>query len=85
MSSFLSDNDYTANTFGNSSVYVSNYTSSVAKSVSFDFVQENNASDAKAHIAAGSYTGSSAITSLTMVLATGNFAQHTTASLYKIT
>jgi len=85
MTSFLTDFDYTANTFANSSIYVSNYTSTVAKSVSFDFVQENNATASNSHLSAGRYTGTSAITSLTMVLAAGNFAQHTVASLYKIT
>jgi len=73
----------TANTFGNAELYVSNYASSVAKSVSSNGVSENNGTEALTHIGAGLYTGTAAITSL-KVLTQGNFAEHSTASLYSI-
>ena len=77
----FSGNDQTANTFGNLSIYVSNYASTANKKVSIDAVTENNAS-AKQELTAGGYSTSSAITSLQLIKA---FAQYSTASLYKIT
>ena len=75
----------TSSTFGNLSVYYSNYTGSTAKSYSVDGVTENNATAAFQGILAGNYTGTSAISSLYLyVYDTTNFAQHTTASLYII-
>ena len=73
---------YTANTFGNAGVYVSNYTSSVAKSVSGDAVTENNASASYQTIAAGSWTGTSAITSLTVLSGSSTITEFSSASLY---
>jgi hypothetical protein len=83
----MGKNDATANTFASDAIYVSNYTSSVAKSVSIDGVSENNSADAFAYalgIAAGRWTGTSAITSVTLSADGSNFVQHTTASLYII-
>ena len=76
--------DYTASTFGNIAVYVSNYTSSSAKSASLDSVSENNAVTSYQTIAAARWTGTSAITSITLNISAGNYAQDTTASLYII-
>tara|TARA_R110000764_G_scaffold223029_1_gene311822 strand:+ start:710 stop:1198 length:489 start_codon:yes stop_codon:yes gene_type:complete len=73
----------TANTFGSAQVYVSNYTSSVAKSVSVELVTENNATAADQYLIAGSWSGT-AITSLSVAASSG-FVQYSTASLYKIT
>ena len=73
----------TANTFSNSSTYISNYTSSNAKSVSGDFVNENNATAARQLIVAGSYSGTSPITSVKLFMSS-NFAEYSTASLFKI-
>jgi hypothetical protein len=73
----------TANTFGSAQVYVSNYTSSVAKSVSVELITENNATAADQYLIAGSWSGTAAITSLSVAASSG-FVQHTTASLYKI-
>lgn len=75
----------TANTFGNSSVYISNYTSSATKSVSNDSVSENNATEAYQFIGAGSYSGSAITSLLLRENSSGNLAQYSTASLYKIT
>jgi len=74
----------TANTFSNNSLCISNYTSSAAKSGSTDAVTENNATDARTAILALSYSGTSAITSLKIFTFGTSFAEHSTASLYKI-
>ena len=79
---YSGDSDYTANTFGNSSAYISNYTSNSAKSYSTDGVNENNSTAGIQNLGAGSWTGTSAITSLKIF---GAIAQYSTASLYKIT
>ena len=73
----------TANTFGSSSAYVSNYTSSAAKSISTDSVTENNATQNKITIAAASWSGTAAITSL-LLTTNVSFVEHSTASLYSI-
>jgi len=75
----------TANTFGNGSMYISNYTSSSSKSFSIETVTENNATAAQAEIRAGIYTGTSPITTILLDCQAGNFAEYSTASLYKIT
>jgi hypothetical protein len=74
----------TANTFGNSFVYIPNYTSSNNKSVSTDEVTENNATAALAFLGAGLWSNSAAITSITISNNTGNFVQYSTAYLYGI-
>tara|TARA_R110000764_G_scaffold238720_1_gene336323 strand:- start:66 stop:371 length:306 start_codon:yes stop_codon:yes gene_type:complete len=78
----FSGNNQTFNTFGNLSIYVSNYASTANKSVSIDAVTENNATAAKQELTAGSYSTSSGITSLQLIKA---FAEFSTASIYKIT
>jgi len=76
----------TSSTFGNSFCYISNYTSSSAKSFSTDTVLENNATEAFQEIYASLWNDTSAITSLTAVLALGgNFVSGSTFSLYGIT
>jgi hypothetical protein len=74
----------TANTFGNSSCYIANYTSSNQKTFSADGVAENNATAADARIAAGLSTSTSPITSLTIASAT-NLVAGSTISLYGVT
>ena len=73
----------TANTFGSAKIYISNYTSSTAKSISSDAVTENNGTTAYATLFANSWSGTAAITSMTISTA-GDIAEHSTASLYKI-
>jgi hypothetical protein len=89
---YISDSSQTANTFGNGSFYIPNYTASVAKSVSVDGVSENNATAAVISIMAGLWNSTAAITSLTLVpvsgssnLPSGNFVQYSSATLYGIT
>jgi hypothetical protein len=82
--SFLSTiSSDTASTFGNASIYISNYAGSSAKSFSLDFVTENNATTAFQRIAAGLWNSSSTITSF-KIDASDGFVQHSTASLYII-
>jgi hypothetical protein len=76
---------YTSNTFSNGAAYIPNYTSGVAKSVSWDYVTENNATASWQMILAGSWSGTSGITSISLGLPSGVFEQNTTASLYTIT
>ncbi len=74
----------TASTFGNTQLYISNYTSTTAKSYSSDSVNENNSTTAAQRLYAGAWTDSNtAITSIKFIPAT-NFAEFTTASLYII-
>jgi hypothetical protein len=83
---FLSNNGTTANTFGNSIVYIPNYTGSTAKSFSVDSVTENNATAAFQMIVAGLWSETGAITSVKFTAAGGaNFVAGTIISLYKVT
>jgi hypothetical protein len=82
---FTNISTYTSNTFANSSLYIPNYTSSAAKSISSDNVSENNATAAEAIILAGLWNDSSAITSILIDPLTGNLVAGTIISLYKIT
>jgi len=75
---------YTASTFGNTEIYVPNYTLSNGKSVSVDAVTENNATSAEMALFAGLWNSSAAITSVELVSNTGNFVQYSTATLYGI-
>ena len=72
----------TANTFGNSQIFIPNYALTVAKTISADGVSENNAAGAFQFITAGLRTTTDAITSITLTPGSGNFAQYSTAYLY---
>jgi len=75
----------TASTFASGSMYITNYTSSNAKSLSTDSVSENNAVDAVAMFSANSWSGTDAITKITLsIVGAQTFAQHSTATLYGI-
>jgi len=71
----------TANTFSNGHIYIPNYATATAKSVSSDLVTENNSTESWQTFIAGRYTQASAITSLKL---TNPFDQYSTASLYTI-
>jgi len=75
----------TANTFSNTSFYVSNYTASQAKPTSMDAVIENNATLTSLELHAGLWDNTSAITSIAFSLSSSNFVTGTTISLYGIT
>ena len=74
----------TASTFGNAEIYIPNYAGSTAKSLSGDSVTENNATTAYTNLAAGLYTGTTAISQLTLIPDANSFAQYSTAYLYGI-
>jgi hypothetical protein len=74
----------TASTFDSQNLTISNYTSTAAKSTSTDSVTENNATEARAQILAGAWSGTAAITSMEF-FTFDTFVQYSTASLYKIT
>jgi len=75
----------TANTFGNGSCYIPNYTGSAYKSASLDGVGENNATEAWAGFTASLWSNTAAITSLKLLPYGGaNFVQYSTFYLYGI-
>jgi hypothetical protein len=75
----------TANTFGNGSLYIPNYTGSTNKSYSVDGVTENNATTAFQIIYAGLWSNTAAITSVLFQPDTGpNIVADSTISLYGI-
>ena len=77
-------NGDTANTFGNSEIYIPNYTSSNYKSVSEDGVSENNATAAYMQLTAGLWSSPAAVTSVTLTSAAGPYLRYSTFSLYGI-
>jgi len=74
----------TASTFGNTELYIPNYTSSSNKSWSGDGVNETNATAAFSSLFAGLWSNTAAITSITLTGNSSNFTQYTTATLYGI-
>jgi hypothetical protein len=84
---YMSTTGDTASAFGNSEIYIPNYTGSSQKSISSDVVTENNATSALAVLIAGLWLDTSAITAIQIrpyAAGGGNFAQYTTATLYGI-
>lgn len=81
--SAVADSGNTGNTFGNAVLYIPNYTGSTQKSWSSDAVTENNATAAYQEISAGLWTGTAAISRITLYPFT-TWAQYTVASLYTI-
>jgi hypothetical protein len=82
---YISGNSSTASTFGSCDIYIPNYTSANAKSVSADGVSETNASPAGAQIGASLWNSTAAITSIVIVTDSGsNFLANSTFSLYGI-
>jgi len=75
----------TANTFGNGSIYIPNYTSLNKKSVSSDSVSESNDSGAIKSFMTAVFNVTSAVTSVKIASYDGqNFVQYSTATLYGI-
>jgi hypothetical protein len=83
-SMFINADQSTASTFGNGEIYISNYTSSNAKSSSLDFLTENNATSAFAGLAALLWSGTAAINSILIKPEAGNFMVNSTFYLYGI-
>jgi hypothetical protein len=77
---------YTANTFSNSQLYIPNYKSSNHKRVITETVEENNATGSGQFLYSTTWTGTTAITSITLgVLGGHNFLTFSSATLYGIT
>ena len=76
---------FTANTFGSGAIYIPNYTSSNAKSYSSDSVSETNSTASYQRLNAGLWSGTSAITSVTMEPLVGSWVQYSSATVYGIT
>ena len=74
----------TASTFSSTDIYIPDYTSSNYKSLSSDSVMENNATAAYQIIYGSLWSNTSAITSITLTLNAGEFAQYSTISIYGI-
>ena len=74
----------TANTFGNSEIYIPNYTSTTQKSASSDDVTETNATSALMAIVAGSWVGTTAITSIEILTPGALYQINSTFTLYGI-
>lgn len=76
---------YTASTFSNVGIYIPNYAGATNKSVSADYVNENNASAAWNGFTAGLWSSTNAITQIQLLCSSGgNFVQYSSASLYGI-
>jgi hypothetical protein len=82
--SALTTANATANTFGNTEVYIPNYAGSTNKSMSIDGVIENNATSSIANLTAALLSNTAAISSLTLTPNSGSFVQYTTAYLYGV-
>lgn len=80
-----SANSQTANTFGNSEIYIPNYTGSANKSSSSDGVSENNATNNQMMLSANLWSNTAAITSITLLLEdSSNFMTNSTFYLYGV-
>ena len=75
----------TASTFGNSMIYIPNYTSSNNKSFASDAASENNGTTAYITLGAELWSNTAAISGVSFIMGSNyNFAQHSTATLYGI-
>jgi hypothetical protein len=83
-SAIIDESGYTANSFGNAEIIIPNYVSANYKSFSIDGVTETNATLAYMTLIAGLWSNTAAITSVTIAPGGGNFAQHSTFSLYGV-
>jgi hypothetical protein len=72
----------TSSTFSSVDLYIPNYTGSTNKSYSTDGVTENNGTTAYATLAAGLWSQTAAITSVSITIT--SFVQYSTATLYGI-
>ena len=82
----ISTNAATANTFGNSLIYIPEYTGANAKSISTDSASENNAVGAYHCIVASLWNQAAPISSIVLDPSDGSLlVQHSSATLYGIT
>jgi hypothetical protein len=84
-SAWAANTGQTASTFGNSIIYIPNYTWSNNKLLSSLAVAENNAASTDMTAGAELWSNTAAITSISFVMGSSyNFAQYSTATLYGI-
>jgi hypothetical protein len=74
----------TVSTFGNGEFYITNYAGNNFKTISADSVSENNGTTAYADINVLLWSQNTAITSLTIFVSGGSFAENSTFYLYGI-
>jgi hypothetical protein len=74
----------TSSTFSNHEIYIPNYAGSTQKSFSMDSVMENNATESYMFLTAGLWTGTSAISTITLTCEVSTFVQFSTAYLYGV-
>ena len=75
----------TSSTFGNTEIYIPNYTSSNYKSLYSDSVTENNGTQILLGLNHSLWANTAAITSITIATATGgNYVQNSSFYLYGI-
>ena len=82
---YINASTSTSNTFANLELYIPNYASSNAKSISLNSVSENNAASAYQNIQGTLWDDTTAISSLELNPVYGNFVQYSSATLYGIT
>ena len=81
----MQPNGATANVFGSMTMYIPNYTGSNYKSLSIDNITENNATEAHAELNAGIWNSTSAITSMSILSASGaSMLTNSTFTLYGV-
>ena len=76
--------NFTANAFGNATLYIPNYAGSNYKSISSDSVVENNGTTGYDALYATLWSNTAAITSIKLLPSSGLFIQYSTAYLYGI-
>jgi hypothetical protein len=81
---YISETGHTANTFGNSMAYFTNYAGSGYKSMSIDTTQENNSTTSSMLMSASLWSVTTAISSITLTPNADTLAQYTTAYLYGV-
>jgi hypothetical protein len=74
----------TANTYGSLLAYLPNYTSATSKSISIDYVTENNDLYVSFAISGTTWANNAAITTIALIPQSGTLTQYSTASLYGI-
>jgi len=74
----------TGSTFGNTSIYIPNYTSSAAKSLSFETTRETNGTSIFMTCIAGLWSGTAAVNRVDILCESANWVQYSSATLYGI-
>lgn len=75
---------YTANTFSNCEFYIPNYTSSNYKTIILEQTTENNTNTSTTYLGSQFWSSTAAVNSITLNPVGGNFAEHSSFSLYGI-